>query len=295
MMNAPDEKNSRWEMLLFDYVEGNLSAEEAAAVERMIASSPLIQAEVAAWKRAKMPPPPPVEYPHIESLKKEERSGGRWAWWRVAALWFIGALVGMIGMHGWHTLRAPSRPEAVAGRSKSMEMPPTGKVIPSSPTAFSDQLEPSSHRPRQKEAAPAGDGHLSSGAGQRGGRALASHRPLRRAAVRPHASPQPLEKLPTRPIAALPEAGRKHAPMPVFAYFRVQPPVPTRRKGTYCPPQLVVVERSRGVYQGYDVSFQVACREVRVAAEVMKPRYWLPYAMTRVNRMVVNSLFASSN
>ncbi len=286
MMKRPMEQDSRWDMLLFDYVEGNLSPEEAAEVERMMAESPAIRQEVEAWRQAKMPAPPPVEYPYVQSLKKEtESKRGGWMWWRIAAVLIVGVFIGVLGMRVWQLFQ-PQKQQIKVTAEQPVTPPASGKeerVVPTEPTkpALADRktlpssVPPVNHVPKK---------HLR----QR------HHNPMLAQASGLNML-EPLEKLPLREVEAPSWNSREQRPAAVLAYFPVAPlPVKDNAGNSECPPQLMVSEYSRGAYQGYEANLQIGCRSFEARAEVMKPRYWLPYALTKVNQAVVNTLFASS-
>ncbi len=287
MMNTRSNRDSRWEMLLFDYVEGNLSPEEAAEVERMMMESPAIRAEVEAWRNAKASSPPPIVYPYKDQLKKSAPSAvALWwtRWGRIAAVFFVGITLGLLIAYliQWagptgsappitahstptHPISTPSRPPASSPTAPIASPAPTP-----SPSLPSPQVAPSSPSP-VAESTPSSPQKLDNPSSL----PLLSSLPSRTIAWAP-STPLPTPNS-TIPLPSLPEP-TSH---PTFRLFqRIKTPIA----------QLVIAKRSSRRFEHYRADIQVGNRRASIEATALKPKYWLPYTLGKINQLVIAQL-----
>ncbi len=276
MMKQQMESESRWEMLLFDYIEGNLSPKEAAEVEKIIANSPSSRAEVESWKRTQLPPSPPPSYPHKAKLKKAASppllTMGILSWGRMAALFIIGILCGLwIGYYLWWTRPMPQ--SAQAKHTADPKLPTNqAEYLPPLPIASIIDQSPASLLP------PSPSPHTT---------------PI--SLEPPTTSPQerlsnPLELLPTRttqwqPISPTPP---KTSP----THFQVHSTTPSR---PYLSQHLPIVnitfkKQNTPYQQHYHAEIQWKKQHVKITARTLKPKYWFPYAMIKLNQVIMAQL-----
>ena len=80
---------------MFDYLEGNLSGEDAAAFEQFLQNNPEVSADLVAWQEAYVAPVT-AEFPNMAGLEKKRKVAAGWYGWAAAAT--IALLLGWGGI-----------------------------------------------------------------------------------------------------------------------------------------------------------------------------------------------------